>query len=199
MSAKQYWGDLIGGGLLLGESRLVAGVLLNDFCALDWRNQFMVDNILKKTSHHTSLRYAQTIRKRLDPLGKEFIQTVVMASGLEYKQLILLATLIHSPILADFMSIVIKDHKRLYKSRLSLDAWDVFINEKLQLAPHLAVFSASTSKKIGTNVVRILVESGYLNSNHQREFQPIYILPETRKWILNFNRHDLEDAIECTV
>lgn len=198
MFAKEYFGDLIGGGLLLSETKLVAETLLKNLSIEDWRDQFVVANLLQKGSSQTSLRYAQTIRKRLESLGKEFIHAVVQAEDTEYRQLVFLATVIHSPVLADFMKVTIKEYKRLYKSSLPLDAWDAFIEVKWGLVPGIESYSAATLKKMGTNVIRILVESGHLNSNRQRVFQPVYLLPETDSWISQLNRADLKGIIECT-
>ncbi|EIJ36720.1 DUF1819 family protein [Thiothrix nivea] len=198
INAKEYMGDLIGGGLLMAESRIVAETLLKDLPEEDWKCLFEVENILQKPSRHSSIRYARAIRRRLTPLGKEFIQALLKAPEAEYVQMLLLAVLIHSPVLADFMRLVVAEHKRLYKLVLPTGSWDFFIAERIQLMPDLDSFSVSTLNKIGTNAVRVLVESGYLNSNRQREFQPVYLLPEVRQWLLILNHPELEDAMECT-
>lgn len=198
MNAKEYMGDLIGGGLLMAESRIVAETLLQDLLEEDWKRLFEAENILQKPSRHSSIRYARAIRRRLNPQGREFIKALLKAPDAEYVQMLLLAVLLHSPVLADFMRLVVAEHKRLYKLTLSVDAWDFFIAERMQLMPDLSEFSASTMKKIGTNAVRVLVEAGYLNSNRQREFQPVYLLPEVRQWLLILNHPELEDVMECT-
>lgn len=198
ISAKDYLGDLIGGGLLMAESRIVAETLLQDLSETDWKHLFEVENILQKPSRHSSIRYARTIRQRLNPLGKEFIHTLLKAPEAEYVQMLLLAILIHSPVLADFLRLVVVEHKRLYKPALSAGSWDFFIADRIQLMPNLGNFSASTLNKIGTNAVRVLVESGYLNSNRRREFQPVYLLPEIRQWLQVLDHPELEDVMECT-
>lgn len=198
MNAPKYLGDLIGGGLLIAESRTVAATLLQHLSEADWKRLFEVENILQKPSRYSSIRYARAIRRRLAPLGEGFTRALLQATGQEYVQMLLLAVLIHSPVLADFMRLVVAEHKRLYKPVLSNDSWDFFIAERIQLMPDLSSFSASTLNKIGTNAVRVLVESGYLNSNRQREFQPVYLLPEVRQWLLRLNHPELEDVMECT-
>lgn len=198
MSANNYLGDLIGGGLLIAESRIVAATLLQQLPEADWKHRFEVENVLQKPSRHSSIRYARAIRRRLAPLGDNFIHALLQATGQEYVQMLLLAVLIHSPVLVDFMRLVVMEHKRLYKTALSVDAWNSFIAERQQIMPDLGSFSASTLNKIGTNAVRVLVESGYLNSNRQREFQPVYLLPEVRQWLLALNHPELEGIMECT-
>ena len=65
--AKQYLRDLTGGGLLLAESRLVAETLLYPRPEAEWNRLFTDENILKKNSAHTSIRYARAIKRRLEP------------------------------------------------------------------------------------------------------------------------------------
>ncbi|MDQ5767883.1 BrxA family protein [Thiothrix subterranea] len=199
LNANDYLGDLIGGGLLIAESRTVAATLLQHLPEADWKRLFEVENVLQKPSRHSSIRYARAIRRRLAPLGEDFIRALLQATGQEYVQMLLLAVLIHSPILADFMRLAVMEHKRLYKPALSADSWNFFIAERLGVMPDLGNFSASTLNKIGTNAVRVLVESGYLNSNRQREFQPVYLLPEVRQWLLALNHPELEGVMECTI
>ena len=74
MNAKKYLGDLIGGGLLVAESRIVARTLLQNLSDAEWKHLFEVENILQKRSRHSSIRYARTIRRRITPLGKDFMQ-----------------------------------------------------------------------------------------------------------------------------
>ena len=116
--AKAYLGDLIGGGLLLTESRAVARTLISHRSEKEWKYLFEVENILQKPSRHSSIRYARTIRRRLDPLGIEFIQALLEATEAEYVQMLLLAAMLHSPVLIDFMKLVVAEHKRLYKLTL---------------------------------------------------------------------------------
>ncbi len=198
MNAKKYLGDLIGGGLLVAESRIVARTLLQNLSDAEWKHLFEVENILQKRSRHSSIRYARTIRRRITPLGKDFMQALLEASDAEYVQMLLLAVLLDSPVLADFMQLIVVEYKRLYKPTLPPDVWNSFIAERLQVMPDLGNFAESTLHKMGTNAVRVLVESGYLNSNHQREFQPVYLLPAVEQWLFALNHLELKAVMECT-
>ena len=197
--AKQYLRDLTGGGLLLAESRTVAETLLQAMPEADWNCLFTDENILKKNSPHTAIRYARAIKRRLEPLGVEFNQAVVKASDSDYKQLLMLAFIIHTPVMADFMQSVVAETKRVYKPNLADDAWDSFIDERARTLTGLNELSASTLQKSGSNIIRSLVEAGYLNNNRQRLLQPVYILPTTQVWLDKLNRKDLVSVMECTL
>ncbi len=197
--AKHYVRDLTGGSLLLAESRLVAESLLQTLTEPEWNRLFTDENILKKNSPHTAIRYARSVRRRLEPLGAQFIEAVIHASESGYKQLLMLSLIMHTPVLPDFMQYVVAETKRIYRPNLEPDAWETFILDRSRTLPGLNDLSESTLKKSGNNVIRALVEADYLDNNKNRRLQPVYLLPETRAWLKNLNRLDLETIMECTL
>ena len=197
--AKHYVRDLTGGSLLLAESRLVAESLLQTLTEPEWNRLFTDENILKKNSPHTAIRYARSVRRRLEPLGAQFIEAVIHASESGYKQLLMLSLIMHTPVLPDFMQYVVAETKRIYRPNLEPDAWETFILDRSRTLPGLNDLSESTLKKSGTSVIRALVEADYLDNNKNRRLQPVYLLPETRAWLKNLNSLDLETIMECTL
>jgi hypothetical protein len=197
--AKHYVRDLTAGSLLIAESRVVAETLLLGLPVFEWNRLFTVDNILKKRSKQTAIRYAGIVRKRFEPLGNEFIDAVIHAQESHYKQLLILALMIHSPVLPDFMRTVVAETKRTYRPNLTSDAWESFLLDRMRTLPRLNDLSESTLKKSGNNVIRSLVEAGYLNNNKNRRLQPVYLLPETKIWLQKLNREELEPIMECTL
>ena len=101
--------------------------------------------------------------------------------------------------MADFMQSVVAETKRVYKPNLAADDWDSFIDERARTLTGLNELSASTLQKSGSNIIRSLVEAGYLNNNRQRLLQPVYILPTTQVWLDKLNRKDLVSVMECTL
>jgi hypothetical protein len=196
---KYYIRDLVSGSLFVSESKAVAQSLLLDRSKDEWVQMITQDNMLRKKSPNTAIRYAQTIKRRLEPLGSSFMHTVIDANDPFYTQLLMMALLIYTPVVADFMIHVVAETKRVYKPNLAVDAWDVFLLERIRTMPGLALLSESTLKKTGTNVIRALVEAGYLDNNRNRRLQPVYLLPETKFWLQQFNREDLESVMECTL
>ena len=199
MNAKEYIGDLTGGALLVTESRIVAESLLQHLPDKEWRELIIEQNILQKRSPNTAIRYARAVRKRLQPLGEDFLQAVIDATEREYLQLLMTALLIQAPIVTDFMRQVVAENRRLYKPDIPVNAWDLFMDDRIRALPDLANLSDSTLKKTGTNTIRSLVESGYLSSNKERKLQPVYLLPETHNWLEKLGRKDLVEVMECTL
>ena len=197
--AKHYIRDLVSGSLFVAESKTVAESLLLDRPEEAWVRLFTEDNLLQKKSPNTAIRYARTIRRRLEPLGKPFIEAVIQASDPYYTQLLMLSLLIYTPVVADFIEHVVAETRRVYKPNLASDAWDVFLHDRSRILPSLYDLSDSTLQKTGNNVIRSLVEAGYLDNNKNRRLQPVYLLPETKAWLHMLNREDLEPLMECTL
>lgn len=79
MNVKEYLGDIIGGSLMVAESRVIAGTLLQTLPEEEWKRLIIEQNILQKKSPQTAIRYARTIRWRLVSLGEAFIQELIAA------------------------------------------------------------------------------------------------------------------------
>lgn len=198
MNNKEYLGDLIGGSLMIADCRIIAESLLKNLPEAEWKKLVIEENILRKKSVNTASRNAYTLRKRLEPLGRKFLQTLLGVSEQAYIQLLMLAFLIHSPVVVDFMQKSLAEAKRTYKPGISPNAWAEFIEDRVRAYPELGMYSESTWKKMGNNVVKALVDSGYLNTSRQRQIQAVYLLPEVKACLADLGREDLINIMECT-
>lgn len=196
---RDYVGDLIGGSLLIAETRIIAESLLKQLPEDEWRNLVIDQNILQKKSVKTSNRYVRVIRTRIEGLGQDFISALVTSTDRAYIQLLLVAVMINSPIVEDFMRLSLAEAKRTYKPNLPSTAWQDFYEIQSLKYPDLNNYSESTIKKLGTNVIKILVLSGYLSDARKREIYPVYLMPEVKEWLLRLDRADLIEVMECTV
>lgn len=196
---RDYVGDLIGGSLLIAETRIIAESLLKQLPEDEWRNLVIDQNILQKKSVKTSNRYVRVIRTRIEGLGQDFMSALVTSTDRAYIQLLLVAVMINSPIVEDFMRLSLAEAKRTYKPNLPSTAWQDFYEIQSLKYPDLNNYSESTIKKLGTNVIKILVLSGYLSDARKREIYPVYLMPEVKEWLLRLDRADLIEVMECTV
>ncbi|WP_319784400.1 DUF1819 family protein [Oceanisphaera sp. IT1-181] len=199
MNVKEYLGDIIGGSLMVSESRVMADTLLQQPSEEQWKHAVIEQNILQKNSPQTAIRYARTLRWRLEPLGADFMRELVEAEERVCIQMLLLALLLNSPVLVDFMKTTITDARRTYQPSLDADAWSEFYQYRIQAHPELGKFSESSIKKMGNNAIKILADAGYLNSTRGKQLQPVYLLPEVKSWLQKLEREDLEPVMECTL
>lgn len=79
MNVKEYLGDIIGGSLMVSESRVIAETLLQQPSEEQWKHAVIEQNILQKNSPQTAVRYARTLHWRLAPLGEDFVENYLNA------------------------------------------------------------------------------------------------------------------------
>ncbi len=199
MKIKEYIGDLVGGGLFLAESRIIAESLLKNLPDNKWKSQIIENNILQKKSGQTAIRYARTIRCRIEGQGERFITELLTACERAYIQMLMMSLLIHSPVLSDFMRLTLAEARRTYKPALPADAWSEFYDSKMRVYAELGDFSDSTIRKMGNNAIKALVDSGYLSDSRTKKIQPVYLMPEVKDWLVRLGRKDLIDVMECTI
>ena len=199
MKIKEYIGDLVGGGLFLAESRIIAESLLKNLPDNKWKSQIIENNTLQKKSGQTAIRYARTIRCRIEGQGERFITELLTACERAYIQMLMMSLLIHSPVLSDFMRLTLAEASRTYKPALPADAWSEFYDSKMRVYAELGDFSDSTIRKMGNNAIKALVDSGYLSDSRTKKIQPVYLMPEVKDWLVRLGRKDLIDVMECTI
>lgn len=182
MTAKDYLGDIIGGSLMLRESRLIAELLATSPDEEKWIDAIVNDNVLQKTSIHSAKRMATTLRKRLQPMGGAFWAELSDVSDDTAQQMLLLATMCQSPVLTDFMETTLSDARQMYREKLRSDDWQEFILSRQRAIIGLEQYSESSIQKMGSNVFKILADSGYLESGRSKKLKNVYLLPQIREW-----------------
>jgi hypothetical protein len=108
------------------------------------------------------------------------------------------AFMVQSPVITDFMQECLAEARRTYKPNISSDVWLNFIEDRVKLFPDLSSYSDSTLKRMGSNVIKALVDTAYLSSTRQRQIQTVYLLPEVKAALIQINRQELIEVMECT-
>jgi hypothetical protein len=194
--AKQYLGDIIGGSIMLRESRLIAQLLLSTPGEVAWSQKIEHENILQKSSTHSAKRFASTIRKRLMPLGDEFMQALVDADDALASQLLLLGVMNDSPVMMDFMKSELADAHRMFREKLDGDRWMEFYEQRTRVIPELAKYSESSIRKMGSNVIKILADTDYLESGRSKLLQTVYVQAEVLDWVNKLEKPQFIDALQ---
>ncbi|WP_061039703.1 DUF1819 family protein [Vibrio coralliirubri] len=193
---KKYLGDLIGGSLMITEAQLIAELLLSDPSKDQWDDAIVDQNILQKRSPASAKRNAATIKKRIANLGNKFLSTLVNANHEEAAQLMMAATLINSPLLADFMRTVVMDAKRMYRENIDMKDWEYFWEDKCRIYPDFADMSESSTYKIAQVAFKVMTDGGFLESTKTKVLTNIYITPDVRQLLVDMDRDDIIQAME---
>ncbi|SMY16233.1 DUF1819 family protein [Photobacterium aquimaris] len=193
---KQYLGDLIGGSLMIKESQLIAELLLTDPTKEQWDDAIVEQNILQKRSAASAKRNAATIKKRIATMDNNFLRALADANHEEAAQLMVAATLINSPLLADFMRTVVMDAKRMYRESIDMKDWESFWEDKSRLYPELTEMSESSTYKIAQVAFKIMTDGGFLESTRSKLLTNVYVTPDVRNLLINMNQENIIQAME---
>ena len=194
---KKYLGDLIGGSLMIKESQLIADLLLAQPSKEQWDDAIVNQNILQKRSPASAKRNAATIKKRIGSLSNEFLSALANANHEAAAQLMMAATLINSPLLADFMRTVVMDAKRMYRESIDSKDWEYFWEDKCRLYPEFAEMSESSTYKIAQVAFKVMTDGGFLESTKSKVLTNIYIEPDVRSLLIEMNQEDIIQAMEA--
>ncbi|ENL1186860.1 DUF1819 family protein [Vibrio vulnificus] len=194
---KKYLGDLIGGSLMIKESQLIADLLLTQPSKEQWDDAIVNQNILQKRSPASAKRNAATIKKRIGSLSNEFLSALANANHEAAAQLMMAATLINSPLLADFMRTVVMDAKRMYRESIDSKDWEYFWEDKCRLYPEFAEMSESSTYKIAQVAFKVMTDGGFLESTKSKVLTNIYIEPDVRSLLIEMDQEDIIQAMEA--
>lgn len=195
-SNGRFDAEITAGSLLLRESREIAKLLLQDASHQEWRQALSVDNVLQKSAPSTARRMATLIRKRLELMPRELWSMVADGTTEVAIQSLLAAAIKHSRLLGDFMLQVLRRHYREFNPKLLPREWDSFLGECSHVDPSVVTWSATTRKKVGQVVYRILAEAGYIDNTRSLTLQPVLIAPEVSKFLYANNEKYILNCME---
>lgn len=193
---KHYQADLSGGSLMLPESRIIAGLLLQQLDAPAWYQALRVDNVLQKPSLATAVRQARLIRFRLESIDPSVWVVIRDADKEAASHLLFAAALKHSELLKDFLREVVADHVRRLEHVLSVKAWEPFLHDCAARDPAVGTWSDSTRKKLLQVIIRMLAEAGYLESTRSLRLLPPHLHPMVRQALQDVGDGELLKLME---
>ncbi|MDH0352439.1 DUF1819 family protein [Aeromonas caviae] len=197
MTAKTYLGDIIGGSIMLRESRLIAQMLLQHPDDEAWERAVVEENLLQKSSVHSAKRMASTVRKRLEAMSDTFWTDLLNAPDDLARQMLMLSIMCQSPVLIDFMATEVADARRMYREAMRSEDWPEFFASRQRVITGLERFSPSSIQKMGSNIFKILADVGYLESARSKRLKAVYLLPEIREWANRLNCPKAYEAMEA--
>jgi hypothetical protein len=122
-----YRADITAGALKLPESRVIADLLLSQVDAEGWNDAIVTKNVLQAHNPATARRLTKLIRARLEMMGPDLWALVRDAKGGIATQAVFAAAVKHSPLLGDFLEIVVAEQHRLFRKVLTNKLWDDYL------------------------------------------------------------------------
>lgn len=176
------------------ESKRLAALLLLQPDDGAWRHAIETDNILQKKTPATARRQATLIRKRLGTLDAQAWEMISERESEVQLQLLLAASIKHSPLLGDFVRNVYALRQRRLEPALVKTDWLDFLAECAHQDPAIASWTDSTRAKLFQVIVRVLVEAKYLDNARSMKLTPRSLHPDVRRYLRE--RHETY-VLEC--
>ena len=194
MLKGRYKADIGGGSLKLPESRVIAGLLLEEVDDQGWHDAIVVQNVLQKRSPGTAKRQASLIRSRLVTMGRDLWELVRDGSNPVAAHALLAAAIKHSTLLGDFLDLVVREQFRLFRPSLSRMLWSDFLDQCRGRDPYMPEWQESTADKLGDSVFRILDEAGYITDTKTMTLKPVRVSEEVLAYLRD---HEEQYVLRC--
>lgn len=199
MSRSKYKADIAGGSLKLPESRIVAGLLIDNVSAESWRRAIEEENILQKRSPGTAARQASLLRARLQTMTPELWHLVRDGPKEAATHALLAAAIKHSPLFAEFMNRVVRERFRTFQNDLPRKLWNEYVEHLQNEDPNMPVWNAATTNKLGDSVFQILKEAGFITDTRTYRLQPVQIAPAVLAYLRDTDQHNVIERLQVTL
>ena len=198
MQEFSYDSDLIGGSLLVRESRVIAELLLEQANEEQWKQAIQTENRLQKRSPATAKRQAGALRKRLERLDEPFWRALRDGDDELATQVAFVAVLERNLLLVEFVETVLRDAFILRAEKLAQYQWLDFLEDRAHRDPAVADWTDSSKKKMGQVVFRILAEVGLLQSTRSLRLQNILVRPEVNVLLEDSRRSRIKACLNVS-
>jgi hypothetical protein len=188
-ASPRYSADLTAGSLKVTESRLIADLLLNNVDAEGWADAVIKRNVLQTKTPATARRLARLIRARLESTGPELWKLVRDGKGSVATQAIFAAAVKHSPLLGDFLGMVVADQYRRFGKTISNKMFSDYLDGCRERDPLMPAWTEKTRLRIRSSVFQMLAQAGYIESTRSLKLQPVHIADQVTNY-LEANQED---------
>jgi hypothetical protein len=194
----RYRADITAGSLKVAESRIIADLLLRGLDATEWQQAIIEQNLLQARTAETAKRLARLIRGRLETMDADLWELVRDGTGEVATHAVLAAAIKHSPLLGDFLDLVVRDHYRIFSQTLSNKCWEDYLDDCRGRDPDMPIWNESTKNRLRSTVFQILAQAGYIENTRSRKLQTVHIASQVLQYLEGHNEHYVLRCIQVS-
>jgi hypothetical protein len=188
-AGPRYRADITAGSLKVTESRRIADLLLHKVDADGWTDAIVKRNILQARTPATAQRLARLIRSRLESMGPDLWNLVRDGQGSVAMHAVFAAAVKQSPLLGDFLGMVVADQYRRFGKTISNKMFADYLDGCRERDPLMPAWTEKTQERIRSSVFQMLAQAGYLENTRSLQLQPVHIADQVLHY-LNANGED---------
>jgi hypothetical protein len=190
----RYSADITAGSLKLTESRIIADLLLRGVDAKGWKQAILKENVLQSRTSTTAARLTRLIRQRLEAMEPEFWKIVRDGTSSVAIHALLAAAVKHSPLLGDFLDLVVREQYRIFSLTLSNKLWEDYLDGCRGRDPEMPVWNESTRKRLRSSVFQILAQAGYIENTNSKTLQVVHFASQVIHYL---EEHQENYVLRC--
>ncbi len=194
----RYKADITAGSLKVSESRIIADLLLKGVDETTWKEAIQNENILQFKNPATAIRIGRLIRKRLELMRPNLWKLVRDGTGTVTTHAILAAAVKHSPLVGDFLDLVVREQYRLFNTALSNKLWGDYLDDCRGRDPDMLIWNESTRKRLRSSVFQILAQTGYIENTRSKKLQTVHIASQVLQYLEKNNEHYVLHCIKVS-
>ena len=183
----RYRADITAGSLKVAESRIIADLLLREVDPQHWNHALLTENVLQARNPATAIRLARLIHNRLLLMDSELWKLVRDGTSTVASHALLAAAIKQSPLLGDFLDLVVREQYRLFSLALSKSVWDTYLDDCRGRDPEMPQWNESTRKRLRSSVFQILAQAGFLENTRTLRLQPVHIATQVLQYLHTHN------------
>jgi len=171
----RYKADITAGALKLPESRLVADLLLRKVDVEGWKDAIVTKNVLQARSPATARRLTKLVRGRLETMGPDLWKLVRDGKGSVAAHAAFAAAVKHSPLLGDFLDLVVGEQYRVFSTALSNKVFDDYLDGCRGRDPRMPQWNETTRRRLRSSVFQMLAQAGYVETTRSLKLQTVHV------------------------
>lgn len=183
----RYKADITAGSLKIPESRIIADLLLRGIDQGEWNEEILDKNVLQARSPETAKRFARLIRGRLETMEAPLWRLVRNGTGTVATHAVLSAAIKYSPLLGDFLDLVVREHYRVFRAAISNKSWQDYLDDCRGRDPDMPIWNESTGKRLRSSVFQILAQAGYIENTRSKQLQTVHIASQVLRYLERYN------------
>ena len=197
-NTRSYNGSLTAEQFLFYEIRIAARLYLDGKTIEEAIEEIKKDNLFQYPTEREVSRLARACYKRLNALdNEELIRELASAPVSVAKQINLYAIMKYNRLVWEFMIQVIGEKYRNQDFAFSRKDINSFLTRLQAQDDSIAAWSEGTINKIKSVLVRMLIETEYLDNNKDIDLNPVFLCEELEQGIRANNDLEALCAFNC--
>jgi hypothetical protein len=131
------------------------------------------------------------IRARLETMKPELWTLVRDGQGTVATHAVFAASVKHSPLLGDFLDLVVADQHRKFAKALSPSLFDNYLTGCRERDLAMPEWNETTRARLRSSVFQMLAQAGYIENTAELTLQPVHVAEQ----VLRYLRQNHEDYV----